>query len=106
MERFKKKTLNEHERNKRHIISMQRWIDYRLVQNKNELSEANQVIHVRQNYINENRSHVLFSLKVTLYLAKLGLPFLELLDVFSDAHIKKDLHQNMAITQVQNIKIT
>jgi len=28
-----KGTLNKHERNKRHIISMQRWIDYRLVQN-------------------------------------------------------------------------
>lgn len=41
-----KETLNKHERNKRHIISMQRWIDYRLVQNKNELSVSNQIIHV------------------------------------------------------------
>ena len=85
---------------------MQRWIDYRLVQNKNKLPVSNQIIHVRQNNINENRQHILFLLKITLYLGKQGLPFrennesrnsknrgnfLELFNVFCEANMKERL---------------
>lgn len=67
-----KRTLNKHERNKRHIIPKQRWINYIFVQNKNKLFLANQVLYVRQNNVSDNRLHALSLLKVTLHLAKHG----------------------------------
>ena len=54
---------------------MQRWIDYRLVQAKNNLSIVNQLNSSRQLKINKNRLHVHFLLKATLFLVKHGLPF-------------------------------
>lgn len=57
-----KSPLDRHQRINRHVISMQRWVDYRSVQAKNNLSIANQLNSSRQHEINENRLHVHFLL--------------------------------------------
>lgn len=77
------------------------WVDYR---SKNNLSIANQLNSVRQHEINENRLHVHFLHKVTLFLAKQGLHFrednetytltnkgnfIELLQMFGDERINQ-----------------
>lgn len=101
-----KPAFDRHQRNNKHLISMQRWVDFRKVQQNNHLSIANQLCTSRQTNIDENRLHVLFLLKVTLYLAKQGLAFrghnescdsknkgnfIELLQLFGDEKIKQKL---------------
>ncbi|KAF0748949.1 zinc finger MYM-type protein 1-like [Aphis craccivora] len=101
-----KSPLDRHQRINRHVISMQRWVDYRSVQAKNNLSIANQLNSSRQHEINENRLHVHFLLKATLFLAKQGLPFrghnetftstnkgnfIELLQMFGDEKLNQKL---------------
>lgn len=101
-----KAPLDRHQRINRHIISMQRWVDYRSVQAKSNLSIANKLNSSRQNEINENRLHVHFLLKATLFLAKQGLPFrghnetftstnkgnyIELLQMFGDEKLSQKL---------------
>ncbi|KAL4091374.1 hypothetical protein QTP88_026073 [Uroleucon formosanum] len=96
-------SLNNHQRCKTHVICVQRWNDYLLVQKKHSLSIANQVNNIRQQNIIENREHLKFLLKAALFLSKQGLAFrghnesdtsknkgnfLEILDMFADDKIK------------------
>ncbi|XP_060855168.1 zinc finger MYM-type protein 5-like [Metopolophium dirhodum] len=68
-------SLNNHQRCKTHVICVQRWNDYLLVQKNHSLSIANQVNNVRQRNIIENREHLKFLLKAALFLSKQGLAF-------------------------------
>lgn len=97
------KCLTKHNRYKRHCISTQRWIDYQLIQKNNSHSVANQIINFRQENIIENRNHLHFLFKATLYLSKQGLAFrghdeseqsknkgnfIEILEMFASNEIK------------------
>lgn len=92
-------TLNRHSRNKKHILSMTRWVDYHNVQQNIQQSIACSLNKARQQDIYENRLHIHFLLKSALFLAKQGLAFrghnemitsnnrgnyLELLETFAD----------------------
>jgi len=94
-----KQTLNSHCRNKKHLLSMTRWVDYRNIQKNVQQSIACNLNKARQQDIYENRLHVHFLLKSALFLAKQGLAFrghnemtssnnkgnyLELLETFAD----------------------
>jgi hypothetical protein len=55
-----KQTLNSHCRNKKHLLSMTRWVDYRNIQQNVQQSIACSLNKVRQQDIYENRLHVHF----------------------------------------------
>ncbi|XP_025202912.1 uncharacterized protein LOC112599999 [Melanaphis sacchari] len=70
-----RKKFTSHSHNKRHIICMERWNDYMLIRNNNKKSISYSLNVARVQDITENRKHIMFLLKATLFLAKQGLAF-------------------------------
>lgn len=66
--------LKIHNESDRHKSSIEKWTLY-LSTKQNDNCIANLLIHSRLQDIKDNRNHVFFLLKVTLYLAKQGLAF-------------------------------
>lgn len=69
-----KESFIKHELSDRHLTNIGKWNLYLSVK-KNQNSVANVLIHSRIQEIAENRQHVKFLLKVTLFLGKQGLAF-------------------------------
>lgn len=70
-----RKKFTSHSHNKRHIICMERWNDYMLIRNNNKKSISHSLNVARVQDITENRKHIMFLLKTSLFLAKQGLAF-------------------------------
>lgn len=69
-----KQSFIKHELSERHLSNIEKWTMYLSVKNKNN-SVANALFHSRSQAITENREHVKFLLKTTLFLGKQGLAF-------------------------------
>jgi len=54
---------------------MERWNDYMLIRNNNKISISHSLNVARVQDVIENRKHIIFLLKATLFLAKQGLAF-------------------------------
>lgn len=95
-------SLKKHSNSENHKSSIEKWTLF-LSTKKNENCVSNLLIHSRMQEIKDNRNHVYFLLKATLYLAKQGLAFrgnnegseslnrgnfIELLETFGDDKTK------------------
>jgi len=95
-------SLTKNSRSDNHLSSVERWNQYLAIQS-NQNSIANLLKSSRTIEIDNNRKHIYFLLKATLYLAKQGLAFrgknessmsknkgnfIELLETFSDDSMK------------------
>lgn len=69
-----KQSFIKYELSERHLSNIEKWTMYLSVKNKNN-SVANALFHSRSQAITENREHVKFLLKTTLFLGKQGLAF-------------------------------
>lgn len=100
------RALQKHSNSEKHLSSVKKWTIY--LNNKNKMSNSvnNLIITGRLKEIEENRKHILFLLKTTLFLAKQGIPFrghdesqssinksnfIELLEMFGDDDLKNRL---------------
>jgi len=96
----------KHLARERHMACYEKWTMYLNVKNNENRSISNLLVHSRIQEVNENRQHVYFLLKSTLYLAKQGLAFrgknetnesvnkgnfIEILETFGDEKIKTKL---------------
>lgn len=102
---YKAKAFKKHAASENHVASIEKWTLY-LDTKQNDKSVANLLEHSRLQEIKENREHVYFLLKTTLYLGKQGISFrghdestdssnkgnfIELLEAFGDDKMIKKL---------------